>query len=28
VLQGPDLETVRGLAESLLPADQAGEQEG
>ena len=26
---GPtDLETVRGLAESLLPADQAGEQEG
>jgi hypothetical protein len=28
VLQGPDLETVRGLAESLLPADDAGEQEG
>jgi hypothetical protein len=28
VLQGPDLETVRGLAESILPADQAGEQEG
>ena len=28
VLQGPDLETVRGLAESLLPADEAGEQEG
>ena len=28
VLQGPDLETVRGLAETLLPADEAGEQEG
>jgi hypothetical protein len=28
VLQGPDLETVRSLAESLLPADEAGEQEG
>lgn len=28
VLQGPDLATVRGLAESLLPADDAGEQEG
>ncbi|WP_210504555.1 hypothetical protein [Nocardioides xinjiangensis] len=28
VLQGPDLETVRGLAESLLPAEDAGEQEG
>lgn len=28
VLQGPDLTTVRGLAESLLPADDAGEQEG
>jgi hypothetical protein len=28
VLQGPDLETVRGLAESLLPADDASEQEG
>jgi len=27
VLQGPDVETVRGLAESLLPADHAGEQE-
>lgn len=28
VLQGPDLATVRALAESLLPADDAGEQEG
>jgi hypothetical protein len=28
VLQGPDLESVRGLAEALLPADHAGEQEG
>ncbi|MDZ5662759.1 hypothetical protein SFC79_13375 [Nocardioides sp. S-58] len=28
VLQGPDQETVRGLAESLLPAEDAGEQEG
>jgi len=28
VLQGPDVETVRGLAETLLPADEAGEQEG
>jgi hypothetical protein len=28
VLQGADLETVRTLAESLLPADDAGEQEG
>jgi hypothetical protein len=28
VLQGPDLGTVRGLAESLLPAENAGEQEG
>ncbi|MCP3422325.1 hypothetical protein [Nocardioides pinisoli] len=28
VLQGPDLETVRGLAETLLPADEAVEQEG
>lgn len=28
VLQGPDLATVRGLAETLLPADEAGEQEG
>jgi hypothetical protein len=28
VLQGPDVETVRGLAESLLPADDAGEQDG
>jgi hypothetical protein len=28
VLQGPDLETVRGLAESLLPAEDAAEQEG
>jgi len=27
VLQGPDTETVRGLAESLLPAEDAGEQE-
>lgn len=27
VLQGPDVETVRGLAETLLPADHAGEQE-
>jgi hypothetical protein len=28
VLQGPDVETVRGLAESLLPAEDAGEQDG
>ena len=28
VLQGPDLATVRGLAESLLPAEDAAEQEG
>ena len=28
VLQGPDTETVRGLAESLLPAEDAGEQDG
>ncbi|WP_157559171.1 hypothetical protein [Nocardioides sp. Soil774] len=28
VLQGPDLETVRGLAESLLPAEDAAEQDG
>jgi hypothetical protein len=28
VLQGPDLETVRALAESLLAAEDAGEQEG
>jgi hypothetical protein len=28
VLQGPDVETVRGLAESLLPAEDASEQEG
>lgn len=28
VLQGPDVETVRALAESLLPAEDAGEQEG
>lgn len=28
VLQGPDAETVRALAESLLPAEDAGEQEG
>lgn len=28
VLQGPDAETVRTLAESLLPAEDAGEQEG
>jgi hypothetical protein len=28
VLQGPDVETVRGLAESLLPAEDGGEQDG
>jgi hypothetical protein len=28
VLQGPDVETVRGLAESLLPAEDAAEQDG
>jgi hypothetical protein len=28
VLQGPDVETVRGLAESLLPAEDAVEQDG
>ena len=28
VLQGPDLATVRGLAESLLPAEDAAEQDG
>ena len=28
VLQGPDAETVRSLAESVLPAEDAGEQEG
>ncbi len=28
VLQGPDAETVRGLAESLLPAEDASEQQG
>ena len=28
VLQGPDLETVRSLAESLLPAEDASDQEG
>lgn len=28
VLQGPDLDTVRGLAESLLPAEDGGEQDG
>jgi hypothetical protein len=28
ILQGPDGETLRGLAESLLPAEDAGEQEG
>jgi hypothetical protein len=28
VLQGPDVETVRGLAESLLPAEDASEQAG
>lgn len=28
VLQGPDAETVRALAESLLPAEDAGEQDG
>ncbi|PKH43366.1 hypothetical protein CXG46_02520 [Nocardioides alpinus] len=28
VLQGPDAESVRALAESLLPAEDAGEQEG
>jgi hypothetical protein len=28
ILQGPDTETLRGLAESLLPAEDAGEQEG
>jgi hypothetical protein len=28
VLQGPDVETVRALAESLLPAEDAGEQDG
>ncbi len=28
ILQGPDTETVRALAESLLPAEDAGEQEG
>lgn len=28
VLQGPDVETVRGLAESLLPAEDGVEQDG
>lgn len=28
VLQGADLETVRGLAESLLPAEDAADQDG
>ena len=28
VLQGPDTETVRGLAESLLPAEDGVEQDG
>ena len=28
VLQGADVETVRALAESLLPAEDAGEQDG
>ena len=28
VLQGPDVETVRSLAESLLPAEDAVDQEG
>ena len=28
ILQGPDTGTLRGLAESLLPAEDAGEQEG
>jgi hypothetical protein len=28
VLQGPDVETVRGLAESLLPAEDGTEQDG
>jgi hypothetical protein len=28
VLQGPDLETVRGLAESLVPAEDSKSTEG